>query len=109
MIRVIAAALLVWIAAGAAASDPRSAATREITALLDRAARTDGNPILSLSELETLFGPHDEVATRSLFGSEAELVWQLSAGRKLQIWATEGRVVYGAVVPREGKWELVWK
>ena len=104
-------AIAAWCAtASIAASADRDYDAKELSSLLLEASRSDGNPTISLSELEGALGRHDGVEkTRTLFSAQPELYWNLPNGKRIQASVVEEVVPYVGLVDANHTWELVWK
>jgi hypothetical protein len=93
-----------------AAADDRDYSADELRSLLQRASQTDGTPALSLSELESVLGPHDGVEkSRTLFSTQPESYWNLPDGKRIQARVFDDVVPYVGPVQANSTWELVWK
>lgn len=86
----------------------RKTSLSKLRAMLVEAAGRDGQPGLSMKELEELVGERDEIKETKILIKSPKWIYQLSDRRRLEVVKGAEGVALAAVVDGK-KVELVWK
>ena len=86
----------------------RATGSKKLVEILKNAAKQDGQPGLSIREIEAVLGKSDSVKSSDRWKRAKQYIYKLSGGRWLEVTEGQGSIYEAILVDGKERW-LVWK